>query len=146
MSGYGEWDPKHVALTIFGIAMSGFGEDSMITIEPNSEHRTHKTSIDGRVVSAKSADESAIAKLTLMETSPAHRALLGILRTDRARPGGAGTGAFEMKDLVSGEIESSEKCWIKQRPVKTVSKEVPELEWTFILGKWESSHSDDAEV
>lgn len=144
--GYGEWDPGTIALRIFNIAISGFGEDSAVTIEPSADHRSHKVGLDGRVVSAKSRDESAIATVTVMETSPAHQALMGVYRTDKARPGGAGAGGFELKDLVNGGIESSEVCWIQRRPTKTVGKEVPEYEWKFILAKWESSHPDDAEV
>ena len=145
--GHGEWAPGAIALSIFNISISGFGEDSAVTITPNSDHRSHKVSLDGaRVVSAKMNDRSAILKVTLMETSPSHRALLGIYRTDQASPGGAGAGGFEMRDLVNGDVESSETCWIKRRPERVVGKEVPEYEWEFILADWQSSHPDDAEV
>lgn len=137
--GYGEHDARHFAVSIFGILMDGFGEDAMVSIEPNSDHRVHKVSADGHVVSAKISDKSAIATLTLMETSSSHRALLAMYALDDATPGGAAVGGFEMKDLVNGDVDSSERCWIMRRPNRVASKEIPEYEWKFILGRWESS-------
>lgn len=137
--GYGEHDARHFAISVAGILLDGFGEDAVISIEPNSDHRTHVVGADGHVVSSKLADQSAIATVTLLETSSAHRALLALYNSDRNSRGGAGVGAFEMRDLINGDVDSSEKCWIQRRPNRVIAKEASEYEWKFILGKWESS-------
>lgn len=137
--GYGEHDARQFAVVVAGILLDGFGEDSVISIEPNSDHRTHVVGADGHVVSSMLADESAIVTVTLLQTSSAHRALLALYKTDRNTPGGGGVGAFEMRDLVNGDVDSSERCWIQRRPNREIGKEAGEYEWKFILGKWEQS-------
>lgn len=141
--GFGEFDPAQHAISIANIMMSGFGVDSVVEIEPNADHRSHKVSADGHVVSTKNNDDSAILTLTLLETSSSHRALMALLKLDKATPGGAGVGAFEMRDIVNGEVNSSEKCWIMRRPNKVVGKEAGEYEWKFILGLWETDFDDE---
>lgn len=136
--GYGEFDPKHHVCLIAGILIEGYGEESAIDIEPNSDHRSHKTSVDGLVVSSKLHDETATLTITLLETSASHRALMALLKLDKATPGGAGVGSFELRDLINGEVNYSEKCWIQRRPNKVVGKEAAEYEWKFTLGNWET--------
>jgi hypothetical protein len=137
--GYGEHDARQFAIVVSGILLDGFGADSVISIEPNSDFRSHIVGADGHVVSNKMADESAVATVTLLQTSQAHRSLLALYNSDRNARGGAGVGAFEMRDLINGDVDSSERCWIQRRPNREIGKEAKEYEWKFILAKWEQS-------
>lgn len=137
--GIGEHDARQFAITFCGVLLDGFGEDDVITIEPNADHRSLVVGADGHAVSSKLSDKSAIATLTLMQTSSAHRALLALLALDEATPGGSAVGPFEMKDLINGDVDSSEVAWIMRRPDRAIAKEAGEYEWKFLLAKWEQS-------
>lgn len=139
MAGFGEHDAKRFAITMCGIILSGFGKDSVITIEPNADHRSSTTGADGYTVSSKLNDESAVVTVTLLETTAAHRSLLALYNLDRTSPGGAGIGAFEMRDLINGDVDSSHKAWIMRRPDRKVGPEAAEYEWKFGLARWEQS-------
>lgn len=138
MIGFGEHDAAGYKLSIANIPIEGYAPDTAIKIEPNADHRSHRVGVTGDVVSSKSNDRSAIATITLMKTSKAHRALLALLALDQATPGGAGVGPFELRDLIDGITESSPLCWIKRRPDMTVGGEDPDFEWKFILASWTS--------
>lgn len=138
-AGHGEHDASRYAITMCGIILSGFGKDSVISIVPTADHRASTTGLDGYTVSSQLNDESAEVTVTLLETTASHRALLALYNLDKATRGGAGVGAFEMRDLINGDVDSSAKAWIKRRPDRKVGGEAAEYEWQFGLAKWEQS-------
>lgn len=137
--GYGEHDASRFAISMCGIILSGFGKDSAITIEPNADHREGVVGVDGHAVSSQLNDKSAVVTCTLMETAPAHRALLALYNLDQATRGGAGTGVFEMRDLTNGDVDSSQVANIMRRPDRKVAGSASEYEWKFWLARWETS-------
>lgn len=136
--GFGEHDVRAHKISVAGIPIEGFADD-VITITPTSDHRTTTTGADGHVVSAKNADEGATVKLSIMRNTASSRALWALVALDRAALGGAGVGAFEMRDVINGQVESSERCWIQARPEVTIGKEAPTEEWTLRLAKWRTT-------
>ncbi len=133
---FGEHDAAAQDIILAGHRAEGFAPESVITIAPNADHRSVKVGADGLVVSSKMNDETAEVTLTLLKTSPTHRYLVALYNLDRATPGGAGVGAFFMRDRLTGEEDSSEVFWIKRRPDRKIEAEASEIEWKLILGKW----------
>lgn len=138
--GFGEHSAKHFAISFAGILLDGFGVDAVVSIEPNSDDASAQIGADGHVVRSMLADESAIATITLLQTSSAHRSLLALRKIDRDTPGGAGVGVFEMRNLLTGDVSSSERAWIHRRPNEEIGKEAGEYEWKIFLAKWEQSY------
>lgn len=133
---FGEHDAAQIDIILAGHRAEGFAPDSVITIAPNADHRSTKVGADGLVVSSKMNDETAEVTLTLLKTSATHRYLKALYRIDRSTPGGAGVGAFFMRDRLTGEEDSSEVFWIKRRPDRKIEAEASEVEWKLTLGKW----------
>ena len=64
------YDPRLTNITLDGQYLTGFAEDSMVTIEKNEDNIMHKVGVDGIVHYGINADGTATATLTFMSDSP----------------------------------------------------------------------------
>ena len=63
------YNPKEVIVTCGTHIVTGYADDSFISIEPNGDGITKKTGCDGEIARSISPDNTYKAKLTLLQTS-----------------------------------------------------------------------------
>jgi len=123
--------PDQVVVSVAGIPLEGFGEGSIIRIEPADDAWKAKVGVDGKVSRSRNNNRMATVTVTLMATSKSNALLTALYNSDRLSPNGAGIGAFQMKDLQGASLNFAAACWIKRIPTIEYGAEVGEREWQF---------------
>ena len=110
------YNPKEVIVTCGTHIVTGYADDSFISIEPNGDGITKKTGCDGEIARSISPDNTYKVKLTLL------------------RDTGNGLFPILIKDLKGGLVFSTEAAWcVKKAPV-TRGKETNNREWELDTG------------
>ena len=91
------YNPKEVIVTCGTHIVTGYADDSFISIEPNGDGITKKTGCDGEIARSISPDNTYKVKLTLLQTSDSNSYFSGMVNLDRD----TGNGLFPIliKDL-----------------------------------------------
>ena len=119
-------------LSALSCIVTGYADDSFISIEPNGDGITKKTGCDGEIARSISPDNTYKVKLTLLQTSDSNSYFSGMVDLDRD----TGNGLFPIliKDLKGGLVFSTEAAWcVKKAPV-TRGKETNNREWELDTG------------
>jgi hypothetical protein len=124
-----EYNSKQVAVTFGGVEIVGFGEDTMVSWEWDTEFTTDKVSVDGTVTASKTNDYRGTVTFTLMSTSPSNAVLAGFAASRKFGPGSIGTTDLHVQDNLSGEEISSTNAWVLVPPSGEFGSEVSEREW-----------------
>lgn len=126
------YNPKEVSVALGNHIVSGFAEDSFVTIDPNGDGVTKKVGCDGEVVRSISPDDTYIVKISVFQTSDTNSFLQNRLNMDRQN----GNGAFPIlvKDLKGGLVFSCDAAWPKGPASRGYGKEVGTREWELHTG------------
>lgn len=122
------YSPDRVLFIFAGLPMSGFGEGSMIAIEPDTDRVTHKVSADGDVALARSANRVVQLTAIFLQTSQSNDLLMSILEADTQR-GTISLVPALIQDLSGRTNFISSRAWIKREPNVVFGREVEEREW-----------------
>lgn len=126
------YNPKEVTMALGSHIVTGFADDSFITIEPNGDGVSKKVGCDGEVARAISPDGTYKVKVALLQTSDTNT----YLQTCFARDRDTGEGLFPMliKDLKGGLLFSTEAAWVIKPPSRVFGKETNNREWEMDTG------------
>ena len=130
-----DYNSSQVSISVGGIPITGFGEDTMISIEWDNDTTSDKVGVDGEVSASKNNDLRATVTITLMETSPSNAILTGFYQARQLGTNANGVIPFNMEDNISGERVTAAEAWVLRPPVTEKGKEVSEREWTMRLAK-----------
>ena len=73
------YESAGVSVTWFGVNLSsGWGEDTFLTITPNSERVTYKAGADGHYTFSKMADKGCTITMTFTDVAPVNKKVGGI--------------------------------------------------------------------
>lgn len=121
-----EYDPVEVS-TIVGVrALSGFGEDSMVTIARNEDRFTEKVGTDGEVTRAKNANRMGTLTITLHQSSPLNDYMSGLAAAGSVFP-------VTVIDNNGTSLHFGEQAWIKTEPEASFNKETGDMEWVISI-------------
>ena len=126
------YDPKK-CMVVFGVRqITGFAEDSMITVAPNGEGAQGYVGCDGEV--ARSIDPDATFEVTmhLAQTSACNEYLSAIYNRDRKE--GDGVQPLLIKDLAGTTLFAASEAYIKNLPEWERGKTIGANDWTFGTG------------
>lgn len=127
------YNPKQVTVAAGSHIVTGFADDSFITIEPNGDGITKKVGCDGEIVRSVSPDGTYKVKIALLQTSGSNSFFSQ--KVDQDRDTGDGLFPLLIKDLKGGLVFSTEAAWcIKKAPV-TRGKESNNREWEIETGE-----------
>lgn len=132
MSKIKTYNPKEVVVTLGNHIVTGYAEDSFISIDPNGDGVTKKVGCDGEVVRSINPDDTYIVKLSVMQYSATNSFLQQRLAQDRK----SGDGMFPIliKDLKGGMVFSAEAAWPKGPASRGYGKEAGNREWELHTG------------
>lgn len=127
------YDPSRVIVTVAAATLSGFGEDTFVSIEEIGDGVTSTVGADGEVARAMSADRRCRVTITLQQTSNGNDILSALLAADRLG-GGAGLFPIAVTDLRGRTVFSSSEAWVVKNPTAEFGAEVGTREWTIETG------------
>lgn len=117
------------AIVIFGGPMSGFAEDTAVSVEMNEDLFTLQMGVDGKGTRSRTSNNSARITVSLMQTSVANDILSGIAAVDRAS--GLGIIPLTVKDGSGRTLFAAESAWITRIPTVTLGREAGAVEWVL---------------
>ena len=126
------YSSKEVLIALGSHAVTGYADDSFITIEPNGDGIMKKVGCDGEVARAISPDGTYKVKIALLQTSPTNSFLQEKYELDRKT--GDGTFPVLIKDLTGGMIFSADVGWIVKPPSRAFGKDTNNREWEIDTG------------
>ena len=126
------YNPKEVTVALGSHIVTGFADDSFITIDPNGDGITKKVGCDGEVVRSVSPDDTYIVKLSLLQTSATNSFLQGMIAKDIKN--GGGTFPITVKDLKGGMVFSTSAAWATKPASRGYGKEASNREWELHTG------------
>lgn len=131
------YDSNEFSITLGSVTInSGRGNATFFSLEPLAEDFTTQRGADGETTRSRSNNRGAIVKLTVMQTSQAHRDLHALRALDLAAPNGAGVVAFQARDRLNGLRFEAEKAWVRKAPNEGFGREAAEREWEVELGSF----------
>lgn len=126
------YSAKEVLIALGSHAVTGYADDSFVTIEPNGDGIMKKVGCDGEVARAISPDGTYKVKVALLQTSPTNSFLQEKYELDRKT--GDGTFPVLIKDLKGGMIFSADCAWIVKPPSRAFGKDTNNREWEIDTG------------
>lgn len=126
------YSAKEVLIALGSHAVTGYADDSFVTIEPNGDGIMKKIGCDGEVVRAISPDATYKVKIALLQTSPTNSFLQEKYNLDMQT--GEGTFPVLIKDLKGGMIFSSDYGWVLKPPSRAYGKDTNNREWEIDTG------------
>ena len=127
------YNPKEVVISAGSHIVTGFADDSFITIEANGDGITKKVGCDGEIARAVSPDGTYKVKIALLQTSGSNSYFSQ--KVDQDRETGDGIFPLLIKDLKGGLVFSTEAAWCTKKAPVTRGKETNNREWEIETGE-----------
>ena len=128
------YNAKEVTMAAGNHIVTGFADDSFITIETNGDGVTKKVGCDGEVARAISPDGTYKVKLTLLQTSDSNSFFQKQHNIDMS-PGGDGTFPIMVKDMRGGLLAQADQAWVTKPATRVRGKESNNNEWEIQTGE-----------
>lgn len=134
MSEVRNYDSNEFSVTLGTVEVnSGRGDGAFFSLEPLAEDYTTQRGADGEVTVSKLNNYGATVKLTVMQTSKAHKDLHALRALGLASANGR-TFAFQARDRLNGIRFEAAKAWIRKAPNEGFAREAGTREWEVELG------------
>lgn len=134
------YDPAKITISVCNRPITGgFATDEKVKVAFDGPHFDDDAGVDGEVVRSKTHDRRGTVTISLMQTSDANDILSGLLAADYLVPGGAGVGAFMLKDLEGRTIIKAAAAWVKGLPESAFAKKAGVRAWEIRLANVEAT-------
>ena len=126
------YNPKEVTMAFGSHIVSGYADDSFITIDPAGDGVTKKVGCDGEIVRSISPDDTFIIKVSVLQTSDTNSFLQQRFVQDIK----TGEAMFPVliKDLKGGMVFSADAAWPIKPASRGYGKESNNREWELHTG------------
>lgn len=121
------YNPKQVLAAAGTHIVTGYADDSFISIEPSGDGTTKKTGCDGEVVRSISPDHGSVIKVTLLQTSDSNSFFQEMYNRDQET--GDAIFPFMVQDLMGGMLYQADQAWVPKPAVRGRGKEAGTNEW-----------------
>ena len=113
-------------------AVSGYADDSYVSVEPSGDGTTKKTGCDGEIVRSMSPDHSFVVKVTLLQTSDSNSYFQELYNRDQET--GDAIEPIMVQDLMGGLLFSADQAWVPKPAARVRGKEATNNEWEIHTG------------
>lgn len=121
------YNPKKVTCALGNHIVSGFADDSMITVEYAGDGTSYVSGADGEVVRSIDPSEIYTIKLTLLQTSATNAYLQNMF--DKDKKDGNGTFSININDILGNEKFVAETGWVTKPASWVRGKTQNNREW-----------------
>ena len=132
MAGVKTYNSRQVMIAFGTHTVSGYAEDSFITIEQKGDGVTSKTGCDGEVSRAIDPNEQYLVKVAVQQQSSTNKFLQSMYAKDKKS--GDGTFPVLIKDLSGGVKFSASVAWVVKQPSRVWGKDTNNREWEIETG------------
>lgn len=123
------YSPKDISVIVAGTIITGFAEDSFLSVERASDAFTKVVGADGEVARTASADRSGMITLTLIQTSASNDILSALQLADEISL--AGKFPVMVKDNLGTSLYISGTAWIQKVSDAEYGAEIGDREWVI---------------
>ena len=127
------YDPKRVQVIFGARQLSGFADDSIISIAPHGEGMQLYVGADGEVGRSIDPDHTFEVTISLATTSKSNTYLSNVYNADRA--GGNGMLPLMIKDLSGDTLFFAEQAWVSNFPEAGRGRTIDTQEWVIQTGQ-----------
>lgn len=121
------YNPKKVTCSLGNHIVSGFADDSMITVEFAGDGTSYVSGADGEVVRSIDPSEVYTVKLAVLQTSPTNAFLQNMF--DKDKKDGNGTFNININDILGKEKFVAEVGWVTKPASFVRGKTQNNREW-----------------
>lgn len=127
------YNPKKVTCSLGRHIVSGFADDSFISIEPAGDGTSYVVGADGEI--ARSIDPSKVytVKLALLQASKTNEYLQKMY--DKDKKDGSGTFPVNINDILGKEKFVSAVAWVTKPSAWSRGKAQTNREWEIVVGE-----------
>lgn len=132
-TGVGTYDPKQVILTIGGVPISGYADETFISIKrSNGAAFTKKRGADGSVERVNRNSYDFTVEITLQQTSNSNLVLDGFLGVDMAS--NSGVMPITVTDLSGASVFVAASAWVSEDPQLDFGTDTTSRKWVIETG------------
>lgn len=121
------YDASQVSLIFGGKSISGFSEDSFITVERNEDTFALVVGVDGYGTRAKTNNYSGRVTVNLQQSSPSNDALQAFATADEQS--NAGAQPLILRDASGRTLCSAATAWVVKPPSIEFTRSVSDRQW-----------------
>lgn len=126
------YNSRQVMIALGTHTVSGYAEDSFVTVEQKGDGITSKTGCDGEVSRAVDPNEQYTVKIVVQQQSATNKFLQSMYTKDKTS--GNGTFSVLIKDLSGGVQFSATDAWVIKQPSRVWGKDTNNREWDIETG------------
>lgn len=127
------YNPKKVTCALGRHIVSGYADDSMITVEFAGDGTSYVAGADGEIVRSIDPTEVYTLKLSVQQTSSTNGFLQKMFDIDRED--GSGTFPVNINDVLGREKFSGEVAWVTKPASFVRGKSQNNREWEIVVSK-----------
>lgn len=116
------YDPAQISVIVGGKILSGFADDTFVTVSRNNDMWVMKTGADGSTTRVKTNDKSGMIVVTLQQASPSNDDLSALLAADELS--NTGVVPVFVRDASGRSLHSALTAWVQRYPQVDYSKDV----------------------
>lgn len=127
------YNPKKVTCSLGNHIVTGFADDSFITVEPAGDGTSYTVGADGEI--ARSIDPSKVytVKIALLQASRSNAYLQKMY--DKDQKDGTGTFSVNLNDLLGVEKFTGGVAWVTKPASWARGKAQGNREWEIVVGE-----------
>lgn len=126
------YDSNNVTLVAVALPITDGRADPFVKITPRGPAFEDEAGIDGEVIRVATHERRYDIEVMLRRSSVHNAQLAAIHAADRQSTGGAGVGAFLLKDNNGSTIFASDNCWITEMPEWELGKGMSDVTWKLV--------------
>ncbi len=127
------YNPKKVTCSLGRHIVSGYADDSMITVEFAGDGTSYVAGADGEIVRSIDPTEIYTLKLAVQQTSATNAYLQKMF--DKDRKDGTGTFPVNINDLLGKEKFTGDVAWVTKPASFVRGKTQNNREWEIVVSK-----------
>jgi hypothetical protein len=127
------YNPRKVTCAFGNHPVSGFADDSFITIEPAGDGTSYVVGADGEVARSIDASNLYTVKVSLLQGSSTNAYLQKMY--DKDHKDGTGTFSVSISDLIGKEKFTGSVAWVTKPATWARGKTQGNREWEIAVGE-----------
>ena len=127
------YDPKKILIVAGTHIVTGYADDSFVSVEPAGDGTTKKTGCDGEIVRSLNPDKSSTVKITLLQTSDSNAFFQSMYNQDQET--GEAIFPLMVQDLMGNYLFNAEQAWVPKPATQGYGKESGTREWEIHTGQ-----------
>jgi hypothetical protein len=127
------YNPKKVTCALGRHIVTGFADDSFISVEYAGDGTSYVIGADGECVRSIDPSDAYTIKLSLLQTSPTNDYLQNMF--DKDKKDGTGTFPINIKDIIGDDQFVAETAWVSKPAPFARGKAQGNREWELVAGE-----------